>query len=201
VIGAVSPAGGDFSEPVTQSTLRITGGFWALDAQLARARHFPAINWARSYSLFLGILEPWYRQNVAPDYPEVRTQIITMLQREAELQQVVQLVGPDALQDAERLSLEIGRIAREDFLQQNAYDPTDASCSMAKAYGMMQMILALYKQGEAALARGATIADFLSDPIIEKMGRARYVPEADFPAYKAEFDAQVQHAFLGSVKA
>jgi V/A-type H+-transporting ATPase subunit A len=201
VIGAVSPAGGDFSEPVTQATLRITGGFWALDAQLARARHFPAINWARSYSLFLGILEPWYRSNVAPDYPELRTQIINLLQREAELQQVVQLVGPDALQDAERLSLEIGRIAREDFLQQNGYDPVDASCSMPKAYGMMQMIVAMYQQGEQALARGASISDFLSDPIIEKMGRARYVPEADFPAYKAEFDAQLKNAFMGGVKA
>ncbi len=201
VIGAVSPAGGDFSEPVTQSTLRITGGFWALDAQLARARHFPAINWARSYSLFLNILEPWYRENVAPDYPEVRTQIITLLQREAELQQVVQLVGPDALQDAERLSLEIGRIAREDFLQQNGYDPVDASCSMAKAYGIMQMIVAAYKQGEVALSKGATISDFLSDPVIEKIGRARYVPESEFPAYKAEFDQMIKTAFMGTVKA
>lgn len=201
VIGAVSPAGGDFSEPVTQATLRITGGFWALDAQLARARHFPAINWARSYSLFLGILEPWYRANVAPDYPELRGQIINLLQREADLQQVVQLVGPDALQDAERLSLEIGRIAREDFLQQNGYDKVDANCSMGKAYGMMQMIVAMYRQGEQALAKGATISDFLSDPTIEKMGRARYVPEADFPAYKADFDAQLKNAFMGGVKA
>lgn len=201
VIGAVSPAGGDFSEPVTQSTLRITGGFWALDAGLARARHFPAINWARSYSLFLGILEPWYREKVAPDYPEVRTQIITLLQREAELQQVVQLVGPDALQDAERLSLEVGRIAREDFLQQNAYDKVDASCSMSKALGIMQMIIAAYKQGEVALTRGGTISDFLTDPVIEKIGRARYVLEAEFPAYKAEFESMINTAFMGTVKA
>ncbi|RDI96577.1 V-type ATP synthase subunit A [Meiothermus sp. QL-1] len=201
VIGAVSPAGGDFSEPVTQSTLRITGGFWALDAQLARARHFPAINWARSYSLFLNILEPWYRQNVAPDYPEVRAQIVAILQREAELQQVVQLVGPDALQDNERLALEIGRITREDFLQQNGFDPVDASCSMAKAYGIMQMILAAYRQAELALSKGATIADFLSDPVIEKIGRARYVPEEEFPAYKAEFDEMIKTAFLGTVRA
>lgn len=201
VIGAVSPAGGDFSEPVTQATLRITGGFWALDAQLARARHFPAINWARSYSLFLGILESWYRANIAPDYPELRTQLITLLQREADLQQVVQLVGPDALQDAERLSLEIGRIAREDFLQQNGYDKVDANCSMPKAYGMMQMIVAMYKRGEEALAKGASISDFLGDPVIEKMGRARYVPEAEFPQYRAEFDAQLKNAFMGGVKA
>ena len=201
VIGAVSPAGGDFSEPVTQSTLRITGGFWALDAQLARARHFPAINWARSYSLFLDILKPWYAENVAPDYVEVRANIITLLQREAELQQVVQLVGPDALQDAERLSLEIGRIAREDFLQQNGYDKVDASCSMEKAYGMMQMIISAYKQGETALSKGAGVSEFLSDPAIEKIGRARYVPEGEFAAYKAEFDAMIKTAFLGVVKA
>lgn len=197
VIGAVSPAGGDFSEPVTQATLRITGGFWALDAGLARARHFPAINWARSYSLFTGILEGWYRKNVAADYPELRTEVIRLLQREAELQQVVQLVGPDALQDAERLSLEIGRIAREDFLQQNGYDKVDANCSMAKAYGIMQMIVALYNRAAEALSKGASISDFLTDPVIEKVGRARYVPEDEFPRYKADYESQLKGAFTG----
>lgn len=197
VIGAVSPAGGDFSEPVTQATLRITGGFWALDAGLARARHFPAINWARSYSLFTGILEGWYRKNVAADYPELRTEVIRLLQREAELQQVVQLVGPDALQDAERLSLEIGRIAREDFLQQNGYDKVDANCSMPKAYGIMQMIVALYNRAAEALSKGASISDFLTDPVIEKVGRARYVPEDEFPRYKADYESQLKGAFTG----
>lgn len=195
VIGAVSPAGGDFSEPVTQATLRITGGFWALDASLARARHFPAINWANSYSLFTGILEGWYRRNVAPDYPELRSQLVGLLQREASLQEVVQLVGPDALQDNERLSLEIGRIAREDFLQQNGFDKVDANCSMQKAYGMMQMIVALYKKGEEALSKGASINDFLGDPVIEKVGRARYVPESEFPQYKADYEKALQSAF------
>ncbi len=195
VIGAVSPAGGDFSEPVTQATLRITGGFWALDASLARARHFPAINWANSYSLFTGILEGWYRRNVAPDYPELRSQLVCLLQREASLQEVVQLVGPDALQDNERLSLEIGRIAREDFLQQNGFDKVDANCSMQKAYGMMQMIVALYKKGEEALSKGASINDFLGDPVIEKVGRARYVPESEFPQYKADYEKALQSAF------
>jgi V/A-type H+-transporting ATPase subunit A len=197
VIGAVSPAGGDFSEPVTQATLRITGAFWALDASLARARHFPAINWARSYSLFTGILEGWYRDNVAPDYTKLRTEVIRLLQREAELQQVVQLVGPDALQDAERLSLEIGRIAREDFLQQNGYDKVDANCSMAKAYGIMQMIVALYNRAAEALSKGASISDFLTDPVIEKVGRARYVPEEEFPKYKADYESQLKGAFTG----
>ena len=196
VIGAVSPAGGDLSEPVTQSTLRITGAFWALDASLARARHFPAINWAQSYSLFTKILEPWYRANIAPEYPELRLEILTLLQREAALQEVVQLVGPDALQDAERLNLEVGRIIREDFLQQNGYDKVDASCSMEKAYGMMQMMTALNKAGEAMLKNGGSINDFLNDAdTLEKVGRARFVPENEFQAYKADYTKSLETAF------
>ena len=202
VIGAVSPAGGDLSEPVTQSTLRITGAFWALDASLARARHFPAINWANSYSLFQNILEPWYRKNIAQDYPEKRKELITLLQKEAALQEVVQLVGPDALADAERLSLEVGRIVREDFLQQNGYDKVDASCSMEKAYGMINMMLELYKAGDAMLAKGGAISDFLDDAeTIEKVGRARFVPENEFAAYQAEYMKLLETAFSGQKKA
>jgi V/A-type H+/Na+-transporting ATPase subunit A len=196
VIGAVSPAGGDLSEPVTQSTLRITGAFWALDAKLARARHFPAINWAGSYSLFTSVLEPWYRDNVARDYTDLRQQALISLQREAALQEVVQLVGPDALQDAERLDLEIGRLFREDFLQQNGYDKVDASCSMSKGYGIMQMILALQKAGRAMLAKGGTIGDFLgAAETLEKIGRARFVPENEFDAYKADFIKSLEAGF------
>ncbi len=196
VIGAVSPAGGDLSEPVTQATLRITGAFWALDASLARARHFPAINWAQSYSLFTNILEPWYRANINQDYPELRLEILTLLQREAALQEVVQLVGPDALQDAERLNLEVGRIIREDFLQQNGYDKVDASCSMEKAYGMMQMMTALNRTGEAMLHKGGSINDFLNDAnTLEKVGRARFVPENEFPAYMADYMKSLETAF------
>jgi len=184
IIGAVSPAGGDFSEPVTQATLRITGCFWALDASLARRRHFPAINWNRSYSLFTPILEEWYRENVARDYPELRDRAVELLQRESDLQEVVQLVGPDALQDQERLVIEIGRILRQDFLQQNGFDPVDASCSMAKAYGMLQMMITLYDRAREALEAGATVDDVLRSPVIEKVNRARYVPEDEFPAYQ-----------------
>ncbi len=195
IIGAVSPAGGDFSEPVTQSTLRITGCFWALDAALARRRHFPAINWNRSYTLFADILEPWYRENVAQDFPETRNRASSLLQREAELQEVVQLVGPDALQDQERMVIEIGRILRQDFLQQNGFDPVDASCSMAKAYGMLQMILKLNDQANGALEAGATVDDIIQDPVIEKINRARYVPEDEFEAYKKDVMRQLDEAF------
>ncbi|MCA9837529.1 MAG: V-type ATP synthase subunit A [Trueperaceae bacterium] len=195
IIGAVSPAGGDFSEPVTQATLRITGCFWALDASLARRRHFPAINWNRSYSLFTGILEDWYKENIAPDYPDLRERAVTLLSRENELQEVVQLVGPDALQDQERLIIEIGRILRQDFLQQNGFDPVDASCSMTKAYGMLQMMLKFYDQAQAAVTAGATIDDILNNPVTEKINRARYTPEDEFEAYRKNVLAELDNAF------
>ncbi|WP_102126418.1 V-type ATP synthase subunit A [Deinococcus planocerae] len=183
VIGAVSPAGGDMSEPVTQATLRITGAFWRLDAGLARRRHFPAINWNGSYSLFTPILDSWYRENVGQDFPELRQRISNILQQEASLQEVVQLVGPDALQDQERLVIEAGRMLRQDFLQQNGFDPVDASASMPKNYGLMKMMLKFYDEAEAALRGGATIDEIIQNPVIEKLSRARYVPEAEFINY------------------
>ncbi len=184
IIGAVSPAGGDFSEPVTQATLRITGCFWALDASLARRRHFPAINWNRSYSLFTDILDDWYRENVAEDYTELRDRAVDLLQRESDLQEVVQLVGPDALQDQERLVIEAGRVLRQNFLQQNGFDPVDASCTLSKAYGMLQMMLRFYEEARTALGAGATVDEILRNPVIEKINRSRYVSEDEFAAYQ-----------------
>ena len=198
IIGAVSPAGGDFSEPVTQSTLRITGCFWALDAALARRRHFPAINWNRSYSLFTGILDDWYKENVAEDYSALRDRAVGLLQQEADLQEVVQLVGPDALQDQERRVIEIGRILRQDFLQQNGFDPVDAACSMYKAYGMLQMMLELNDRAAAHIEGGGTVDEILALPVIEQVNRARYVPEDDFEAYKAEVMAEIDQAFAAA---
>jgi V/A-type H+/Na+-transporting ATPase subunit A len=195
IIGAVSPAGGDFSEPVTQATLRITGCFWALDASLARRRHFPAINWNRSYTLFGGILEPWYRENVAEDFPELVESAVGLLQRESDLQEVVQLVGPDALQDQERLIIEAGRILRQDFLQQNGFDPVDASCSMSKATGMLRMMLKFYDVAKVALDKGATVDDILADPVVERINRSRYVEEEKFDAYRDEVLSALDGAF------
>ena len=183
------------SAPVTQSTLRIGGAFWRLDASLAFRRHFPAINWNGSYSLFTGALDPWYRENVAPDYPELRDALAELLQKEQSLQEIVQLVGPDALQDAERLVIEVGRIIREDFLQQNAYHEVDAYCSMPKAYGIMRMILSFYKEAEAAIRRGVSIDEVLALPVLERIGRARYTPEADFPRYLEETLKEIEGAF------
>jgi len=183
VVGAVSPAGGDMSEPVTQSTLRIAGAFWQLDASLAYRRHFPAINWSGSYSLYIQLLDHWYRENLDPNYPEMRDAIRELLQREASLQEMVQLVGPDALQDHERLIIEVGRILREDFLQQNGFHEIDAYCSMKKAYGIMRMVTTLYQAAEKALKEGVAIDKIIQNPVLQKIARARYTPEKDFQIY------------------
>ncbi|MGY2892601.1 V-type ATP synthase subunit A [Deinococcus sp. UYEF24] len=197
VIGAVSPAGGDMSEPVTQATLRITGAFWRLDAALSRRRHFPAINWNGSYSLFTPILDGWYRKNVAPDFPELRQRLQNVLQEEAALQEVVQLVGPDALQDNERLTIEAGRMLRQDFLQQNGFDAVDASASMPKNYGLMKSMLKFYDVAGVALREGSTIDDIIQSPVIEKLSRARYVSETDFPAYNDALLTELDTTFKG----
>ena len=198
VVGAVSPAGGDMSEPVTQSTLRIAGAFWQLDASLAYRRHFPAINWNGSYSLYIELLDGWYRENLDPDYPALRDTVGRLLQQEASLQEIVQLVGPDALQDHERLAIEVGRILREDFLQQNGFDEIDACCSLRKARGIMQMVAAFHRQAEAGLKDGIPIDDIIQKPVLEKIARARYIPEARFENYQKEVLDGIADAFQRS---
>ena len=195
VVGAVSPAGGDMSEPVTQSTLRIAGAFWRLDVSLAYRRHFPAIHWNGSYSLYMHLLSDWYRDNMAPDYAESRDSISQLLQQEASLQEMVQLVGPDALQDHERLIIEVGRIIREDFLQQDAFHENDAYCSMEKAYGIIKMILTLYREAEQALETGVPIDDIIQNPVLEKISRARYIAEDRFQNYLDEVLGEITQAF------
>jgi V/A-type H+-transporting ATPase subunit A len=195
VVGAVSPAGGDMSEPVTQSTLRIAGTFWRLDAALAYRRHFPAINWNGSYSLYIHLLSNWYRENVDSGYPELRDSVGKLLQREASLQEMVQLVGPDALQDHERLVIEVGRIIREDFLQQDAFHENDAYCSMQKAYGIMRMIMSFYDLAEEVLNEGIAIDEIIQNPLLEKIARSRYVAEEMFHDYLEQVLAELTAAF------
>jgi len=195
IVGAVSPAGGDMSEPVTQSTLRISGAFWQLDASLAYRRHFPAINWNGSYSLYMHLLDRWYRENVDANYPELRDRISQLLQQEASLQEMVQLVGPDALQDHERLVIEIGRIIREGFLQQNAFDENDAYCSMTKAHGMMRMMTDFKDKAEKALKAGVPIDEVIQNPLLEKISRARTIADADFQSYLEEVLSDIGKAF------
>jgi len=156
VIGAVSPPGGDFSEPVTQNTLRIVKVFWALDAKLSQRRHFPAINWLNSYSLYLDSLTGWYDREVSPEWNPLRAWAMGVLQKEAELQEIVQLVGSDALPDEEQVTIEVARMIREIFLQQNAYDAVDTFCPMSKQYDMMKAIKFYADLARTAQAGGAT---------------------------------------------
>ncbi len=199
-VGAVSPPGGDFSEPVTQSTLRVVGGFWALDTDLAHRRHFPAINWLRSYTLYYTHIEKWFLENVTPKWSELRTWASEILQKDAELQEIVLLVGPDALQDHERLTLETGKLIREGFLQQNAFHEIDASCPLPKQAGMMELIRTFYELGEQALAQGVPIEEIVSLPEIEEITRIKEVPPEEFDAKKREIEESLKQR-LGLQKA
>jgi V/A-type H+-transporting ATPase subunit A len=161
VIGAVSPPGGDFSEPVTQNTLRIVKVFWALDAKLAQRRHFPAINWLNSYSLYLDTLHDWYDENVSVEWNVIRTWAMEILQKESELQEIVQLVGSDALPDQEQVTIEVARLIREVFLQQNAFDPVDTFCDMQKQYDMLKAINTYATYAYNAQKGGALISQIV----------------------------------------
>ena len=174
VIGAVSPPGGDISEPVSQGTLRIVKVFWGLDAGLARQRHFPAINWLSSYSLYPQALDQWYRDNIATDFPEVRTEISTLLQIEAELQEIVQLVGSDALPIDQQLTLEVARMIREFFLQQNAFHDVDTYSDLKLQYDMAKAILNFQEEGKKAIAGGAQLEDVVNVPARTDLMRGRF---------------------------
>jgi V/A-type H+-transporting ATPase subunit A len=195
VVGAVSPPGGDLSEPVTQSTLRITGTFWSLDASLAYRRHFPAIHWLRSYSLYTPLFKEWYRENMPEDFETLRDRASALLQRESELQEIVQLVGPDALQDDQRLIIEAGKMLREDFLQQSSFSEIDAYCPMEKAYGILQAITVFYDEAGAALKRGMLMDDILNLKQIEEIARMKEIPNDQFSAYIKGWLQQLPEAF------
>ena len=184
VIGAVSPAGGDISEPVTQATLRIVKVFWSLDSDLAYKRHFPAINWLTSYSLYIDTMEKWFNAQVDEDWTDLRSEMMRLLQEESELNEIVQLVGMDALSSPDRLKLEAARSIREDFLHQNAFHETDTYTSLKKQHMMMRLILSYFDQGNQALREGADIEDLVKLPVREAIGRFKYTEEADLdPAF------------------
>ena len=177
VIGAVSPAGGDISEPVTQATLRIVKVFWSLQASLAYQRHFPAIGWLNSYSLYMDNVEPYFNSKVAEDWTELRAKIMSLLQDEAELDEIVKLVGMDALSAPDRIKLEAARSVREDYLQQNAFDGIDTYTSPKKQHIMMKLVLAYFDEATAALTNGAKVNDLVALPVREAIGRFKYIPE------------------------
>ena len=178
-IGAVSPPGGDISEPVSQATLRIVKVFWGLSASLAYKRHFPAIDWLQSYSLYVDRLSRWFTDNVAPDWMTLRQQAMATLQDEAELNEIVQLVGIDALSWKDRLKLEVARMIREDYLHQNAFDEVDTYTSLEKQYRMLRLILQYLERGSAALDAGAELSKVTGLKVRERIGRAKYIPEED----------------------
>lgn len=179
IIGAVSPPGGDISEPVSQATLRIVKVFWGLDANLAYRRHFPAINWMNSYSLYQSKVDKWMNGNVDDDFAMNRTKAMALLTEEASLQEIVRLVGRDSLSESDQLKLEAAESIREDFLQQNAYHEQDTYASLAKQNLMLKMVLHFYNEGSRALKNGVYLKDILTLEVRERIARAKYLEEKD----------------------
>ena len=199
VIGAVSPPGGDTSEPVSQATLRIVKVFWGLDSNLAYKRHFPAINWLTSYSLYLDNVSGWLNKEVAPDWMEDRQKMMSLLQDEAELEEIVQMVGMDALSPADRLKMEAARSIREDFLHQNSFHEVDTYTPLRKQYLMMKLVLAFYEKAQEALSGGASMRALLGMEVRERIGRYKYTTvdqiETEFEKIMNELDAEIAGAF------
>jgi len=188
-IGAVSPPGGDFSEPVTQNTLRIVKTFWALDADLAERRHFPSINWNESYSLYKDQLDPWFQENVEEDWAEKRQWAVDVLDEETELQEIVQLVGKDALPDDQQLTLEVARYLREAYLQQNAFHPVDTYCPPEKTYLMLTTIETFNDEAFKALEAGVPVEDLVSTDAAPKINRIGV--QEDYEEYVADLKAEI----------
>ncbi len=186
VIGAVSPPGGDISEPVSQATLRIVKVFWGLDSALAYQRHFPAINWLTSYSLYVDDMGKWFDENVDPSWMKNRQKMMNILQDESELNEIVQMVGMDALSAGDRLKMEAARSIREDYLHQNSFDEVDTYTSLEKQKYMMELVIAYYEKTTEALSQGAGLNDLISLPVREKIGRYKYTREENI---KEEYDA------------
>ncbi|NLK38033.1 MAG: V-type ATP synthase subunit A [Epulopiscium sp.] len=191
-IGAVSPPGGDTSEPVSQATLRIVKVFWGLDASLAYKRHFPAINWLSSYSLYQDKVDVWADKNVHEDFSAQRTEAMRLLQLEAELQEIVQLVGVDSLSDSDRLILEVTRSIREDFLHQNSFHEVDTYTSLHKQYRMLKLILTFYHMAGEAIEQKVSIHKIIKMNVIERIGRAKYVEEQNVDKAYDEIEQEIQ---------
>ena len=199
VIGAVSPPGGDISEPVSQATLRIVKVFWGLDSALAYKRHFPAINWLNSYSLYVQDMETWFNETVAEDFMSDRQRMMSLLQEEAELEEIVKMVGMDALSPSDRLKMEASRSIREDFLHQNSFHEIDTYTSLRKQYLMMKLVLAFYDEAVEALKKGAPLKALISMDVRERIGRYKYTHEdqieEEFEKISGELHAEIANTF------
>ena len=196
-VGAVSPPGGDLSEPVTQGTMRIVKVFWALDASLAYRRHFPAINWLNSYSLYLDTLKPWFDENFGGDFMKDRGRAMSILQQEASLNEIVQLVGKDALSPSDQLTLEVARMVREDFLQQNAFTDIDGYSSYDRQGKLLALILRYEVLCRDAIAKGADVMKLFDIPVREKIGRAKSVPAEEYVKVYEEIAAEMETQVAG----
>ena len=198
VIGAVSPPGGDLSEPVTQNTLRIVRVFWALDTKLRERRHFPTINWLTSYTMYDRQLLDWFKANVAEDYPALKAWAMKTLQKEAELQDVVQMVGSDSLPDEQKITLEVAKMIREIFLQQNAYDPVDCYGPLNRQYKMLTLIKKYSDMSEKALQAGAAVDKIAYLPVRTRFNQSKYEPNVDEELEAVDADMDKQFAELGA---
>lgn len=197
MVGAVSPPGGDMSEPMTQNSLRVTGAFWALDTSLAHRRHFPAISWTKSYTLYLGQVEGWFEGEVAEDWRRVRERAMFILQKETELQEIVQLVGPDALPETEKIILEVARMIREDFLQQFAFDEVDAYCPPKKAYWILKTILAFNDGATQAMSRGVSLRQIMQLPAREEIAVLKTTPHDEALTRMPELAQEINEQMAG----
>ncbi len=200
VVGAVSPPGGDLSEPVTQNTLRIVRVFWALDSKLRERRHFPAINWLTSYSLYTSNLDAWYKANVAPDFPALRQWAMEVLQKEAELQEIVQLVGSDALPDEQKMTLEVARMIREIFLQQNAYHKIDTYCPMSRQYRYMKLIKQFSELANKAVENDVAVDDIVGLPVRNRLAKSKFEETIDQELEEIVKEMPKQFEALGEKK-
>ena len=203
VIGAVSPPGGDLSDPVVQATLRVVKVFWSLEDHLAYKRHFPAISWLNSYSLYYENLDPWLKENIAPDWVDLRAEAMKILQEEADLAEIVRLVGVEALSPSDRLTLEIARSIREDFLHQNAFHEVDTYTSLRKQYEMLKIVLYFGKAARDALERGVPITEIEKMAVRERIARAKYEPEDRLDhimAIKDEIDREMESLIASTVE-
>ena len=198
-IGAVSPPGGDISEPVSQATLRIVKVFWGLDSNLAYKRHFPAINWLTSYSLYVDNMGKWFNDHVSEDWMTERQEMMSLLQEEAELEEIVKMVGMDALSPSDRLKMEAARSIREDFLHQNSFHDVDTYTSLRKQFLMMSLVLDFYKESKKALEQGVSVQGLIKMEVRERIGRFKYVVndqiETEYQAVKEELAREISSLF------
>jgi V/A-type H+-transporting ATPase subunit A len=195
VVGAVSPPGSDFSEPVTQNTLRIVKVFWALDKALAERRHFPAISWLTSYSLYFDSLQQWYHKDIGEDWVELRREAMQILQKDEELREIVMLVGPDALSESQRVTLEAARMLKEDFLVQSAVHPIDSYCPLNKSHNMIKIIMKFYQGMLEAIEKGIPLQRVIELPVKDEIARMKIQPPEDFDSFSREFLRKIDAEF------